>query len=417
MKYGLIGGKLVHSFSKEIHSRLCSYEYELKELSEKDLPDFLKNRDFSGINVTIPYKTAVIGYLDEIDDAARQIGAVNTIVNRNGKLYGYNTDAFGLLYLIKKNGIGFDGKRVLILGSGGTSKTAEFVAKNLKVLSVMRVSRKQKEGFITYAEAENLYNDADIIINTTPCGMFPDTENTPIDLRKFQNLCAVIDVIYNPLKTRLILGAEKRGLTAAGGLYMLVMQAVGAAELFTGEKVSLDKVNDVYRAIKREKQNIVLIGMPSSGKTTIGKELSNKLGMPFFDSDEVIKNKTGRTPAEIIRSDGEPAFRKLESEVISELSKSNHIVIATGGGAPTVYDNVLSLKSNGRVYFIDRPYHLLEATPDRPLSSSKEALRSLYESRIDVYRAAADVRVNNDCDIEYVENYIRKDFCYEDTCD
>lgn len=409
----MIGEKLSHSFSKDIHNKLYDYDYELIELSHCDLPDFLERRNFKGINVTIPYKTEVMNYLDRIDDAAREIGAVNTVVNRAGKLFGYNTDAFGLTSLIEKNNIDLLGKKVLILGSGGTSKTASFAANKLKASSVLRVSRTQKEGFITYSTAESMYTDADIIINTTPCGMFPNANETPIDLSKFKNLKAVIDVIYNPLKTRLLLEAEKLGVVAVGGLYMLIMQAVGAAELFISKKLDADIVNNLYRAIKRNKQNIVLTGMPASGKTTVGKRISDILSMSFFDSDEVITKKAGKTPADIIRDTGEANFRKIERDIISDISSNNHAVIATGGGVPTIYDNILSLKSNGKIYFIDRPLEFLDITDDRPLSASNKALRALYEQRIDTYRETADVIIKNDGDIEYVINKIKEDFCNE----
>ncbi len=409
MKYGLIGEKLTHSFSKEVHSYLGSYDYELKELSPYELESFFTARDFCGINVTIPYKTEVIKHLDFVDDAARVIGAVNAVVNRSGKLYGYNTDAYGLTALIKNNGICLTGKKVLILGSGGTSKTAMFVAESLGAKSIYRVSRTEKNGFITYSDAEHIHKDADVIINTTPCGMFPNAQNTPIDISAFDKISAVVDVIYNPLKTRLLLDAEKRRIKAIGGLYMLVAQAYKSVELFC-DTLPKNSVHNIYKQVLKDKLNIVLIGMPSSGKTTIGKMLSNRLDMPFFDSDEQIALKTGRKPAEIIENDGEPFFREIESEIITELSKKNHCIIATGGGAVTMDKNILNLKSNGKVYFIDRPCELLLATPDRPLSSTKETILSLYNKRISLYESAADVRIKNDAEIELAAESIKKDF-------
>ena len=306
---------------------------------------------------------------------------------------------------------------MLILGSGGTSKTAAYVANKMNAGCVLRVSRTEKDGFITYFDALKHHADTDVVINTTPCGMYPESDKMPVDLSAFRKLSAVLDVIYNPLKTRLLLAAEERGITAAGGLYMLIMQAVKAAELFTDKSVDGKKADKTYRVILKRKRNIVLIGMPSSGKTTVGKELSRLLGMPFIDSDDVVTKKTGKTPAEIIKECGEPHFRAVESKVIAEISSCNHTVIATGGGAPTIYDNLLSLKSNGKVYFIDRPCDMLKATSDRPLSSSKDALLELYNKRIDIYRAAADVTVKNEKDIESVINEIREDFCYENFSD
>ena len=410
MKYGLIGEKLIHSFSAEIHPLLADYDYNLCELKETELDVFFKNRDFTGINVTIPYKQSVIKYLDFIDDAARRIGAVNTVVNREGVLYGYNTDAFGLSSLIEKSGIDISGKKVLILGGGGTSKTAFYVAEKSGAKEVLRVSRSKKDGFITYSEAEEYYSDTDVIINTTPAGMYPDNEGCPIDISPFKGLKAVFDVIYNPLKSRLVLAALKSGIPAFGGLYMLIMQAYRSAELFTGESIDIGKAEKAYKEILKRKQNIVLVGMPSAGKTEIGKLLSKRLDMPFFDSDEVIAVKTGKTPAEIINNSGEAAFRDIESRVIRELSQKARSVIATGGGAVLREENILNLKSNGRVYYIDRPLELLISSPDRPLSSSKEAIAKLYESRKNLYESAADERVLNDTDLSAAAEIIRKDY-------
>ena len=412
MKYGLIGEKLIHSFSKELHSYFGDYEYELEEIAPDDIKEFFTSKDFCGINVTIPYKSEVIKYLDFIDDVAMAIGAVNTVVNRGGKLYGYNTDAYGLTALINSGGISLKDKKVLILGSGGTSKTALFVAKSLGAKSVFRVSRTEKCGVITYDEAVKTQGDADIIINTTPCGMFPNIQNTPIDINGFSKLSAVVDVIYNPLKSRLCLKAIRKGIKAVGGLYMLVAQGYKSAELFFDTEPK-NSISAVYEKILSAKRNIVLIGMPSSGKTTIGKMLSEELGMPFFDSDEQITLNTGRTPADIIKNDGEPEFRRIESEVLAELSAKNHCVIATGGGAVTVEDNIFSLQSNGKIYFIDRPCELLISTPDRPLSSSKEAICELYSRRKNLYENAADVIIKNDCDIQSAVQRTEKDFYNE----
>lgn len=416
MKYGLIGEKLSHSFSKEIHSRLCQYDYELLEIEESRLQSFFEKKSFIGINVTIPYKTSVIKYLDFIDDAAKEIGAVNTVVNKGGKLYGYNTDAFGLKALIQRNGIEIKGKKVLILGGGGTSKTALFVAKNMGAKAIVRVSRTNRPDFVTYSDANLMHTDSEVLINTTPVGMFPNVKETPIDTRVFKNLKAVVDVIYNPINSRLVLSAREKGIKAVGGLYMLVSQAYRSAELFSTESIDCKKIDEIYNELLKEKQNIVLIGMPSAGKTTIGSMLSKTLNMPFFDSDDVVNLKTGKTPAEIIKTQGEAAFRQIESEVIYELSLKNHTIIATGGGVPTVADNVTALKQNGRIYYIDRPIDLLEATQDRPLSSCKDDLISLYHKREKLYINAADKRIVNDKDLCCAAEEIRKDFCYENTC-
>ena len=407
MKYGLIGEKLAHSFSKEIHSLLFSYDYELVEIEKQNLDKFFKSKDFLGINVTIPYKTEVLKYLDFVDNEAQKIGAVNTVVNKGSKLYGYNTDAFGLTSLINMANISVNGKKVLILGSGGTSKTALFVAENLGAQSVYRVSRTEKDGFITYEQA--LKTDAQIIINTTPVGMYPNTDNIPIDLSHFYRLEAVVDVIYNPIKTRLILSAEKRGITAVGGLYMLVAQAYKSAELFMGRKPEIS-IETVYKKILSDKQNIVLIGMPSAGKTTIGQMLSQMLDMPFFDCDEKIKERTGKTPAEIINNETEAVFRQIETSVIKGLSEKTNCIIATGGGAVTVDENITLLKQNGRIYYIDRPIDLLTPTSDRPLSSSKDKLLIIFEKRKTLYENACDVKIQNNTDSLTAAEKIRKDF-------
>lgn len=410
MKYGLIGEKLTHSFSKEIHNLLGGYDYELCELKENELDTFFKKKDFCGINVTIPYKTSVIKYLDYIDEATQQIGAVNTVVNKGGKLFGYNTDAFGLSSLIKKNGADLKGKKVLILGGGGTTKTAFFVAQKSGAKCVIRVSRTEKEGFVTYTEARELHTDANVLINTTPVGMYPDTEKSPIDISEFNRLEAVFDAIYNPLNSRLILAARQRGIIAAGGLYMLVAQAYKSAELFSGKSIDESLIDKTYKQVLNSRRNIVLIGMPSSGKSTIGGILSNLLKMPLFDTDEHIFKMTGKTPADIINREGEAAFRRIESKVIADISVKNHCIIATGGGAVTVDGNIIRLKANGKVYYIDRPVDLLKSTPDRPLSSSAEALKNLYDKRKDLYKNAADLTVKNDAGINEAAEIIRKDF-------
>ena len=276
--------------------------------------------------------------------------------------------------------------------------------------SVISVSRTKKSGFVTYDEALNIHNDAEIIINTTPVGMYPEAREVPVNLDCFSKLQAVVDVIYNPLNTRLILSAKEKGIKVAQGLYMLVAQAYRAAELFCGEKIPTEKLESVYGDILKQKQNIVLIGMPSAGKTTIGEMLSKTLGMPFFDSDIIIKEKTGKMPVDIIKTDGEAVFREIESKVIYELSLKNRSVIATGGGAVIKQDNILSLKSNGIIYYIDRPVDLLVATPDRPLSSSKLALIKLYNERKNLYINAADKTIVNDKELCLAAEEIRKDF-------
>lgn len=410
MKYGLIGAKLGHSFSPEIHRTLGGYDYALAELSPGELPAFFKARSFDGINVTIPYKEAVIPYLDELDDMAQGIGAVNTVLNRDGRLYGYNTDFFGMKALLSRTGVDPAGKKVLIAGSGGTSRTAAVVARALGAAEVYRVSRSGRDGLLTYEEAKRVHRDADIWINATPCGMFPHAGTSPVDPADYPALSGVIDAVYNPLRTRLVLEAQKRGIPAAGGLCMLIFQAVGAAALFTGNFPPAERVERAERELVAQKRNLVLVGMPGCGKTTLGKLVAEKLGMDFFDGDEVLRKETGLSPADFIRTRGEETFRDAEEIALRKLSEKNHAVIATGGGAVLREENVLNLKGNGKVIFLDRPASALPVTPDRPLSCDRERLAALYEARLPLYRAAAEATVPCVEDMEANVNRIIEEF-------
>lgn len=390
MDYAVIGEKLSHSFSKEIHEQIFDYKYGIKEIAKGDIDSFMKAKDFKGINVTIPYKQTVIPYLDEISDRARKIGAVNTIHNRNGYLYGDNTDFSGMRALILKNGIELKGKKVLVLGSGGTSKTAFAVSEDLGAREIYRVSRSASDGAISYDDAVTLHSDAEIIINTTPCGMFPNTDTTPIDIDLFLKLEGVVDAVYNPIRTKLVVSALNKGIKATGGLYMLVAQAVFAGEIFTDTTVSEEKTDSVYKNMLRGKENIVLTGMPGCGKSTIGKRVAKALGMSFVDSDDKIIEKAGKRIPDIFSEVGEKGFRDIESEVIGELSDLQNTVIATGGGAILRQENVDALKRNGRIYFLDRDIEYLVTTSDRPLSSDREKLQQRYNERYDIYISTAD---------------------------
>lgn len=390
MKYGLIGKKLGHSFSSELHRRIGGYDYELKELRQEELDAFFEERDFIGINVTIPYKETVLPYLDEIDPLAAAIGSVNTVVNRCGKLSGYNTDLGGMIALIRRIHLDLCGKKVLILGTGGTSKTAHAAAKRLGAKEVYAVSRTGKGGALTYPEALDLHHDADVIINTTPVGMYPNWCEHPLPLTSFSNLCGLVDAIYNPLQTRLVLEARQRGIPAEGGLYMLVAQAVLASELFTGRAIPSETVDHVFRDILREKSNLVLIGMPDSGKTTVGNKAAQILGREFVDLDGWIEKRAGTSVPEIISRDGEAAFRQMESAAVREISVRNGLVIATGGGCVMRQENVNMLRQNGRLFLLNRPAGELRPSADRPLSDTMEKLEELFRLRMPVYRAAAD---------------------------
>ena len=392
MKYGCIGKKLAHSFSKEIHRRLADYEYGLFELAEEAVGPFLEKKEFAAINVTIPYKQTVIPYLDFVSDIANRIGAVNTVVNREGRLYGYNTDYYGMRALMERVGADLSGKKVLVLGTGGTSKTACVVAADLGAGEILTVSRSKKEGCITYGDAVSLHGDAAILINTTPAGMYPDCEGSPLSLSAFRRLEGVIDAVYNPLCTNLVLDARERGAKAEGGLYMLVMQAVVAVEKFLDTEIEKTRADAVFADLLAEKENVVLTGMPGSGKSTVGRLLGIP-GYEFVDTDAEIEKRAGCTVRELIDTRGEGAFRDLESEVICDVSKEGGRVISTGGGAILREENVRALRRNGRIFFLDAPLSRLRATKDRPLSDTEDKLKRLYEERIGIYKTTADVTV------------------------
>lgn len=394
MKYGLIGEHLKHSYSCEIHAQIADYEYELHEIPPSGLGGFLKKREFNAINVTIPYKQDVIPYLDEISDTAKRIGAVNTIVNRNGRLYGDNTDFAGMLALAKHIGVDMKGRKVLILGTGGASKTGHALAEYMGAQSVYYVSRSGKDGSISYEQAVTEHSDAQIIINATPVGMFPKQDGRPIDISAFPKLEGVIDAIYNPLRTNLILDAQERGIPAEGGLYMLSAQAVHASAVFRDIPLDESLVDKAFKSVKNDKQSIVLIGMPSSGKTTVGRILAEKCGKQLADTDEYIVRRIGMPISDFFAKHGEAEFRKIEKETVAELSATGGRIIATGGGAVLDAENVRALKQNGVLVFLDRRPENLIATDDRPLASRRSALEKLYAERYDIYCAAAELHID-----------------------
>ena len=385
MKCYLIAKKLGHSFSKPIHNQLSDYEYDYKELEESELDKFFEEKDFDGLNVTIPYKQTVMKYLDSISPEAQRIGAVNTVVNRNGVLKGYNTDYYGFMYEIREAGAEISGKDVVILGRGGASKTVVCVCEDLGAKSIRLLTRE--------ANPEDFY-DGQIVINATPVGMFPDTGKSVVDITKFTKCEAVLDLIYNPAKTKLILDAKRMGIKTVNGLGMLVAQAKKACEIFTDTPVDDKKIDDIRKNIERQTKNIVLIGMPGSGKSTVGKELSERLERPFFDSDDEI-TKLGKSPAEIIKSEGEEVFRKTESDVLSELCKKSGCVIATGGGVVTQKRNFDIIHQNATVVFIKRPLGEL-ATDGRPLSQGGEdKLKKMYEVRLPLYKKFSHIEIES----------------------
>lgn len=410
MTCGLIGRRLGHSYSPQIHRALADYDYKLWELEPEELETFFHRQDFTGVNVTIPYKQAVIPLLDELSETARAIGAVNTVVRRGGTLCGDNTDSAGMAALIHRIMLSLEGKKVLILGTGGTSKTAVAVARSLGAAEVYRLSRSGRDGALTYEDAARLHADADVLINTTPGGMYPAVEGCPVALDAFPNLSGVVDAVYNPLRTNLVLQARSRGIPAEGGLYMLAAQASYASALFRGCETSQRDIDLAYQTVRREMENIVLIGMPSSGKSTVGRALAERLGKRFADSDALVTERIGMPIADYFAQRGEAAFREREQEAVADLAATGGQVIATGGGAILRPENVTALRRSGRLVFLDRSPEKLIATADRPLASDREALRRRYEERYDLYCAAADLHIDGDGTVEETAQRIEKEW-------
>ncbi|MCR5345397.1 MAG: hypothetical protein K6E46_05050 [Lachnospiraceae bacterium] len=404
--YGLLGKTLKASFSKEIHAMFGLKNYNYYEVPEEELESFIKSREYEGLNVTMPHKIEVMKYLDFVSCEAKEAGSVNTIVNKAGSLCGYNTDVYGFEAMLDKAKFDIDGSKVLVLGSGGASRAVCYVLKKRNASTIVVISRK----------GENNYNnidkhfDADYIINTTPVGMSPDSEKRILDLSLFHNLKGVGDIIYNPLRTELILQAEELGIPAIGGLYMLVAQAKRSDELFTDHKIGDKKIEEVYNALLCRKRNIVLIGMPGSGKSLIGKLLAKDFKRHLFDTDRLIRERTGRTPGEIITEEGESAFRKIENDIIREVSENNHVIIATGGGAVTIPDNKHLLKHNSIIVYVKRPIEKL-TTKGRPLSQ-KSSVEELFNKRKALYEHFADISIENDGELEEVLRKLKSDLYY-----
>lgn len=406
MKYGLIGEKLSHSFSERVHNLLGNDEYEVKSIPFEKIDAFLIDRNFIGINITIPYKKTVIPYCDALSDEARAIGAVNTLVARGGVLTAHNTDCHGFEALAQMAGIDFAGKRVIILGSGGTSATVRYVAKRLDAREIVTISR---QGDVTYSDLAK-YRNTDIIVNTTPLGMFPNNGESPVNLDSFSNLSGVLDVVYNPLRTALIMDAKARGIPCAGGLLMLVAQAARASELFFDTKIGNEKLLDVYRTILQEKSNIILIGMPGCGKSTVGQRLAAKLAREFLDTDDMVTEREGRSIPDIFADNGEGYFREAEREAVADAGKRSGVVIAVGGGAVLRDENRRALRQNGVIVHIDRPLESLELGDGRPLSPSFEALQKMYPLRTPIYESFRDILVHGGGSADDTAEEIKKIF-------
>ncbi len=392
MEYGLIGAKLGHSYSVPIHAQLGDYDYRLYERTEAEFIDLLRRRDFKGLNVTIPYKVLAYGRCEALSDAAREVGCVNTLVVRpDGSLYGHNTDIGGFIAMTGRAGVTITEKKAVILGSGGTSLTARAACRRLGAREIVTVSRK---GPVDYDALYRDHADAQVLINTTPVGMYPNNGARPADISRLPALEGVLDVIYNPDRTALVLDAEARGIPASGGLYMLVAQAREAAELFTGRRIPETETARIHGLLRREALNAVLIGMPGCGKSTVGRALAARMGRPFVDCDGEIERRAGKPIPEIFARDGEAAFRELEAAVIADVCREKGRVIATGGGAVLRGENVRAMRQNGAVLLLERDIASL-SMDGRPLSRSLDALREMRQVRGPLYCAAADAAIDN----------------------
>ncbi len=384
---GLIGHKLSHSFSPEIHSYLADYEYKLYEMEEQDVGKFLKSCPLDAFNVTIPYKKTVIPFLDFISDTAKRIGSVNTIVKKPDGLYGYNTDYYGFSYMTQKSGIEIENKKVLILGSGGASLTVKAVLSDMGAREIVIISRTGENNYDNISR----HADADVIVNTTPVGMYPRNGETPVDLEIFTNLSGVLDLIYNPSETKLIHDAKKKEIPCINGLYMLSAQAKKACELFLDTKIEENPTDTIVKNIEARLKNIVLVGMPGCGKSTAGKLLAERLGRSFVDTDEIIANASAMPIPEIFSLYGEEEFRKIEHEAAEEAGKMSGAVIATGGGIVTKEENLYPLKQNSFVVWLKRDISRLPLD-GRPVSQQNN-LTVLYNKRAPLYEKFADFTV------------------------
>lgn len=399
-KAGLLGKTLPHSFSPKLHSYLADYSYELFEVNENELENFIKSKRFNALNVTIPYKKAVLPYLDEISDTAEKIGCVNTIVRKGDKLYGYNTDYYGFMATVKSANIDIKGKKALILGTGGASLTVRAVLESCGALQIINISRSGENNY----ENLHMHYDAQIIVNATPVGMYPNCDASPIDLAHFKNCEAVFDLIYNPLKTKLCRQADKCGIFSCNGLKMLCFQAKKACEIFCETTVCDGAAEDICAVLEYENKNIVLIGMPSCGKSTLGEILGRKLGRCFVDTDRLIEDKAKMSIPQIFEKFGEEYFRKLETQVLYECALKSGLVISTGGGVVTQNCNLDILRQNSICIFIKRDLNKL-CDNGRPLSKSR-GIETLYNERLPLYKEFAEWEIDNNGDIENCTNKI-----------
>ena len=401
--YGLLGKTLGHSLSPQIHSFFGDYPYELFCREPDELDDFFADDSIKAFNVTIPYKIEAYNRCDILSETAEKIKSVNTVVKKDGKLYGYNTDLFGFLYTVKKLSADLKGKKVIILGSGGASRTVKAACDRENAAETVIISRSGENNYNNIS----LHINADILINTTPVGMFPENDASPVDLSIFNNLQAVIDLIYNPIKTRLLLQAEAMGIPCSNGLSMLVAQGLKSSEMFFDRKLDEGLIDKAFNELSSQMKNIVLIGMPGCGKTTVGKKLAALTGRSFRDTDDLIESASGKTIPEIFEEDGEERFRIIESSAVSSCAKKLGIVIATGGGAILRKSNRISLKQNGVIVYLRRPVEELSQA-DRPLSAGDDAVKRLYEQRNPIYEALADYIIDVGSSPEETANSVLK---------
>ena len=399
LRCGLIGEKLGHSYSPQIHGMLSDYEYRLYELAPDELAGFIQSGGWDGLNVTIPYKKAVLPLCDKLSPAAKRTGSVNTLVRRGEKIYGDNTDVFGFEHMLRRNNVDPDGKKALILGNGGVCPSVKYVLERLGA-KVVVISRSGEDNY------ENLgrHRDASVIINATPVGMYPNNGSSPVDLTLFPKCTAVLDLIYNPAHTALLLQAESLGINCGNGLDMLVAQAKLGCELFTGKKVPDERIGEIEAALSREMLNIVLVGMPGCGKTTVAELLGKKTGREVIDTDQLIEQRVGLSVPEIFARFGESEFRRLETAVIADVGKRSGCIIATGGGCVTVPENYPLLRQNSTVVWLRRDTSALP-TEGRPLSTGADLSR-MYDVRAPLYEKFSTLKADNVLDPEYTADLI-----------
>ena len=411
MEYGLIGEKLGHSYSKIIQEQLLeNYTYEIHPIAKQDLDEFMKQKQFKAINVTIPYKESVIAYLDEMDEASKKIGAVNTIVNHDGKLYGHNSDYYGFDYTLKQNKIDVQNKKVLVIGNGGAAKAIIAVLKDQQAKQIIVCARTIKEGVTPLNEVYEKHSDVDIIVNTSPVGMYPDSMASPLSLTTFTTCEVVVDIIYNPLRTKLLVEAKALGKQAVGGLEMLIAQAKYALQFFKNIKIDDTRISQIFQQMCYQTQNIVLIGMPGCGKTSVAKELANICDKTLVDIDIEIEKQIQMPISEYFANYGEAKFREIEKEVTLHFAQKTNQILSCGGGVVKDDDNIIALKQNGILFYIERDIEAICCGEGRPLSKSKEDIIQLYKERKHLYENAYDMKVNNNTNVQEVARVVNEQF-------